>query len=96
MSTARLVRLLRGRRGEGDSIGSAGPGWRAVIAGAVVLVAYLLSPDVFHNFIAWMIDSVFSALGQATGNEVESPVAPTQEPGVLDDPNRTPPADGGR
>ncbi|WP_217924668.1 hypothetical protein [Miltoncostaea oceani] len=57
---------MRSRLGEGVN---AGP----VIIGIVLLAAYLARPELVHDFLNWLLNSVFEALAQATGNDVDSP-----------------------
>lgn len=81
MSMWALSFLMR-RRGEGG-----GPGVAACLAGALLLVAYLVRPELFHQFVAWVLESIFDALGQATGNEVHSPLDAPGDPTTMTNPN---------
>lgn len=77
-----MLALTTRRRGEGG-----GPGVVAVIAGLLLLVAYLVRPDMFHQFIAWVFEAIFDALGEATGNDVQSPLDAPGDPKTMTNPN---------
>lgn len=81
----RLSRVLGARRGEGGA-----PSFGAIIAIIILAVAYLMQPDLFHSFVQWVIQSIFDALEQATGNEVDSPVNNGGDPKTI-----TPPSNKG-
>lgn len=82
--SAMCFMFMARRRGEGG-----GPGVAAFIAGLILLVAYLLRPDLFHQFVAWVLESIFDALAQATGNEVHSPLDAPGDPNTMTNPNTT-------
>jgi len=57
---------MRGRR-EGISMFAIG----LIVLGAVI---YMASPGIFHNAARTVVNTVFDALGAATGNKVSSPI----------------------
>jgi hypothetical protein len=59
----RIKTFLASQRGE--------VGVWPVLGGLLICVAYLLYPEPFHNFINFILDSVFDSLNEAFGTKDE-------------------------